>query len=140
MKIDLSFSQRIFLVFVCFAIAVIAFMIKLPSYFRSIDKEMHASFYFMAAAFLNVLFVKINFFKHVMVFIVLYLFGMAIEYGQAYSNKFFRSRIHGRFDPEDIHWNLKGLIAFSLLWLICTGVTLIYNKVKLKNDTYSSNA
>jgi hypothetical protein len=140
MKVSLSFGQRILLVFVCFAVAIIGFMIKLPSGLRHIDKELHATFYFLAAAFLNVLFAKTHLVRHVIIFIALYLFGMAIEYGQAYSNKFFRSRIHGRFDPDDIQWNLKGLIAFSLFWLICTGVILIYNKAKPKNNTFSSKA
>jgi hypothetical protein len=140
MKIDLTFGQRILLVFVFFAVSVFGFMIKLPSNFRHIDKELHATFYFLAAAFLNVLFAKTNLVRHVVIFIALYLFGIAIEYGQSYSNKFFRSRIHGRFDPEDVQWNLKGLIAFSLLWLICTAVVLIYNKAKLKNNTFGPKA
>jgi hypothetical protein len=140
MKIGLTVSQRILVVFVCFAVAAIGFMIKLPSGFRHIDKELHATFYFLAAAFLNVLFAKTKLIRHVIIGMALFLFGMAIEYGQAYSNKFFRSRIHGRFDPEDVQWNLKGLLAFSLLWLICTGVVQLYNKATLKNNTYNSKA
>jgi hypothetical protein len=139
MNIGLTTSQRILIVFVCFAVAVIGFMMKLPSGFRHIDKELHATFYFLAAAFLNILFARTKLVRHVIIFIALYVFGMAIEYGQAYSNKFFRSRIHGRFDPEDIQWNLKGLIAFSILWLICTVIILIY-KATLKSDTYDSKA
>jgi len=138
MKIGLTISQRILLVFVCFVIAVIGFMIKLPSGFRHIDKELHATFYFVAAAFLNVLFAKTKLVRHVIVFIGLCVFGIAIEYAQAYSNKFFRSRIHGRFDPEDVQWNVKGLIAFSLLWLVYTSVILVYNKATMKNNTYNS--
>lgn len=140
MKIGLTTSQRIFVVIACFAVAVIGFMLKLPSAFRHIDKELHATFYFLAAAFLNILFVKTKLVRHVLLFIALYVFGMAIEYGQAYSNKFFRNRIHGRFDPEDIQWNLKGLIAFSLLWLFCTAVLLIYRKTTLKSNEYQSKA
>ncbi|MDB5208447.1 MAG: hypothetical protein JWR72_3522 [Flavisolibacter sp.] len=135
MKIGLTVSQRIVVVFVCFAVAIIGFMVKLPSGFRHVDKELHATFYFLAAAFLNVLFTKSNLARHVLIFIALYVFGMVIEYGQAYSNKFFHSRIHGRFDPEDLQWNLKGLVAFSLLWFIYTTVILTYNKVTLKNKT-----
>lgn len=138
MKVGLTISQRILIASVCFAVAVIGFMLKLPSAFRHIDKELHATFYFLAAAFLNILFAKTKLVRHVIIFVALYGFGMAIEYGQAYSNKFFRNRIHGRFDPEDIQWNLKGLLAFSLLWLICTGVILLYNKATLKNDAYNS--
>ena len=132
MKISLTVRQKILLVFVCFAAAIIGFMIKLPSGFRHIDRELHATFYFLAAALLNILFAGTKLTRHVLIFILLYLFGMAIEYGQQYSNKFFRTRIHGRFDPEDIQWNLKGLITFSLLWLLCTTIILGYKKVTLK--------
>jgi hypothetical protein len=55
---------------------------------------------------------------------------MTIEFAQAYSNKFFRKRIHGRFDPEDVQWNLKGLIAFSMVWILCVVVLSIYNKLR----------
>jgi len=139
-KIGLAAWLRVFVIFVCFAFAVIGFMIKLPSEFRHIDKELHAMFYFLAAAFFNILFANTKIVRHVIIFITLYLFGMAIEYGQEYSNRFFRRRIHGRFDPEDIQWNLKGLIAFSLLWLLCTVVILVYKRATLKQDGYKSKA
>jgi hypothetical protein len=54
---------------------------------------------------------------------------MAIEYAQAYSNRFFRKRIHGRFDPEDLEWNLKGLIAFSVLWVLVTVVIRSFRRM-----------
>ena len=138
MKIGLKVWQRILVVFACFAIAIVGFMIKLPSGFRHIDKELHATFYFLAAALLNVLFANTKIVRHVIIFIALYLFGMAIEYGQEYSNRFFRTRIHGRFDPEDIQSNLNGLKAFSLLWLSCTVAILVYKKAILKNNEYNS--
>lgn len=134
MKIGFTISQRIFIVVAFFAIAVIGFMVKLPSCFRHIDKGLHSGFYFFAAVFLNVLLVKTKFVRHVVIFISLFVFGIAIEYAQAYSNKFFHNKIHGRFDPEDVHWNLKGLVAFSLLWIIGTGLILIYNKLKQKKE------
>ena len=140
MKFNLTVNQRLLLVFVCFAAAIIGFMIKLPPGFRRIDKELHALFYFGAAAFLNVLFAGTKLIRHVIIFIALYLFSMAIEHAQSYSNKFFRSRIHGRYDPEDVQWNLKGLMAFSLLWLIYAGVALIFNKNKSNDNTYNSKA
>lgn len=138
MKIGLTNGQKILITLLCFAIAIIGFMVKLPSAFRHIDKELHAVFYFLAAAFLNVLFAKGKLVRHVIIFAALYLFSMAIEYGQAYSNKFFRSRIHGRFDPEDLEWNLKGLVAFSLLWLVFTGLMLLFNKPEIKDNSYRS--
>lgn len=132
MKINFTIWQKVFVSFACFAVAVVGFMVKLPSAFRHIDKELHATFYFFAAAFLNVLFANTKLVRHVIIFIALYLFGMAIEYGQAYCNQFFHTRIHGRFDPEDIQWNLKGLIAFSLLWFLCIGIIFVYRKPALK--------
>lgn len=140
MKIDLTFSQKIVLVIFCFAMAVVGFMVKLPAGFRHIDKELHAAFYFSAAALLNVLFAGTKIIRHAIIFAALYLFGMVIEYGQQYSNRFYRTRIHGRFDPEDLQWNLKGLLAFSLLWIVCTLVALSYKKINTKDNDYKSEA
>jgi hypothetical protein len=133
MKIRLSVWRKILIVFACFAIAVIGFMIKLPSGFRHIDKELHAVFYFLAAALLNILFAGRKLVWHIVIFISLYLFGAAIEWGQDYSNEFFRRRIHGRFDPEDVQWNLKGLIAFSLVWLLYALAMLALRKGEVKD-------
>lgn len=133
MKFRLSVSQKIFILFTCFIIAVIGFMIKLPSGLRHIDKELHATFYFFAAAFLNILFANTRLVRHAVIFAALYLFGMAIEYAQQYSNRFFRTRIHGRYDPEDLQSNLYGLVAFSLLWVVFTLIMLASRKT-LKSD------
>jgi hypothetical protein len=102
--------------------SIFGFMVKLPSAFRHYDKELHSLFYFLAAAFLNLLFAKNKFTRHIFIFAFLYLLGMSIEYAQEYSNQFFRKRIHGRYDKEDVLSNLKGLIAFSVLWIIYVGV------------------
>ena len=51
MKLGLTFCQKIFITFACFTVAFIGFMVKLPSAFRHMDKELHATFYFLAAAF-----------------------------------------------------------------------------------------
>lgn len=128
MKINLTTWQKVFIVLFCFAIAIAGFMIKLPSSFRHIDKELHATFYFLAATLLNVLFAGTSILRHAFIFIALYLFSMGIEYSQEYSNRFFRRRIHGRFDPEDLQWNLKGLITFSVVWLVCTLIAVTYRK------------
>lgn len=138
MKIGLTVRQKFLFAFICFAVAVVGFMIKLPSGFRNIDKELHATFYFLAAALLNVLFAGTKLTRHVIIFAALYLFGMVIEYSQAYSNRFFRNRIHGRFDPEDIQWNLKGLIAFSLIWLLCIVALWVYRKATMKDNISNS--
>ena len=134
MKNRLSVSQKILLVFAGFTVAVLGFMIKLPSGFRHIDKELHATFYFFAAAFLNILFANTKLFRHTLIFVALYLFGMAIEYGQQYSNRFFRTRIHGRYDPEDLQSNLTGLLLFSLIWVLYTAVILLSRKATLKSQ------
>lgn len=118
MKLSLTHKTKIFLVIACFVVSVIGFMVKLPSGFRHIDKELHSLFYFMAAAFMNILFAKKRIGIHILIFIILFLFGVLIEYAQDYSNHLFHTRIHGRFDIEDVKSNLKGLLAFSAIWII----------------------
>lgn len=118
MKIGLRLYQKVFITIAFFIVSIIGFMVKLPSAFRHSDKGLHAAFYFLAAALLNVLFAGTRLVWHAAIFIGLYLFGIAIEYAQDYSNRFFGKRLHGRFDPEDVQWNLKGLIAFSVLWVV----------------------
>jgi len=132
MKLPLNKWTKIILATVCFAIAIIGFMIKLPSSFRHFDKELHSLFYFLAAAFLNLLFTNKKIAGHLFIFGSLYLFGVAIEYAQAYSNKLLHVRIHGRYDQEDVQSNLRGLIAFSILWIIGVAFLSVYNKRTLK--------
>ena len=138
MKMEFTVSQKIFFAVAFIVIAVIGFMVKLPSGFRHIDKELHALFYFLAAAVLNFLFAGTKILLHVIVFISLYLFGVGIEFGQQYSNRFFRNRIHGRFDAEDLQWNLKGLIAFTIVWLLYTVITSVYRRNAVKEKRYKS--
>jgi hypothetical protein len=107
-------SGKIVIVIICFALAVAGFLIKIPVALRGNDKLLHAAFYFMAAAFLNFLFKR----RHVVIFIFLALFGVLIEYLQQLSNKITRTRIHGRFDIEDIYANLKGLLLYSAIALL----------------------
>jgi len=123
---------KILLVSVCFALAIVGFMVKLPSGFKHFDKELHSIFYFFAAAFLNLLFANKKIVLHLLIFISLYLFGISIEYAQAYSNDLFHVRIHGRYDPEDVQSNLKGLIAFSICWIIYVAFLFVYNKATFK--------
>ena len=132
MKLSLNKWAKILLVSACFAASIIGFMIKLPSSFRHFDKELHSLFYFCAAAFFNILFSTKKIAVHIFIFGSLYLFGIAIEYAQAYSNKLFHVRIHGRYDSEDVQSNLKGLIAFSILWIVYVAFLFVYNKVASK--------
>jgi len=126
--VKLNKWTKILLVSVCFATAIVGFMIKLPSGFKHFDKELHSIFYFFAAAFLNLLFSNKKISLHLLIFIILYLFGISIEYAQAYSNNFFHARIHGRYDREDVQSNLKGLIAFSICWIVYVAFLFVYNK------------
>ena len=123
---------KFFLICICFALSIFGFMIKLPVIFRHLDKELHSAFYFIASAFLNIIFINKNFLRHIIIFSSLFLFGIAIELAQGYSNKFFHKRIHGRFDPQDIQSNLKGLIAFSILWILFVAFEAVYKRWNIK--------
>ena len=126
MKFSLTNVQKLFLSSFCFFIAMIGFMLKLPSFFRHFDKELHAAFYFFAAFFLNLLFPK----RHFLIFGFLFFFGTFIELFQQFSNRFFEKRIHGNFDPEDIQSNLIGLVLFSIIWFL---YKLRFSNQKIKN-------
>lgn len=133
MKNRFSNTTKIAATVFCFVVAVIGFMLKLPSAFRHVDKELHALFYFLAAAFCNILFNNKKISIHVIIFILLFLFGALIEYAQAYSNKLFHTRIHGRFDPEDLRYNVYGLIAYSVLWITYVIGAYIFGKTTVKD-------
>ena len=112
MNFSLTTVQKLFLTGICFLIAIVGFMFKLPAVFRHYDKELHTAFYFFAALFLNLLFQK----RHFIILGFLFSFGTFIELFQQFSNRFFTKRIHGNFDPEDIQSNLFGLVLFSIFW------------------------
>ena len=134
MKPLLSRQVKILLVIIFLIGTTIGFMIKLPATFRHIDKEMHAAFYFLAAGFLNLLFTERKLSRHIIIFVVLFLLGVAIELAQEYSNSFFHKRIHGRYDIEDIKSNSKGLIAYSMLWCIYVAFVFVYRKASYKQN------
>lgn len=121
-----------------FAVAIIGFIVKLPSVFSGHDKVLHTLFYFIAAAFLNILFAKRNIIIHAIIFGVLYVFGVAIEYAQQYSNTYFHSRIHGNADPEDVTANLQGLIYFSALWIFVVAISYLWNMFKQEDKPAES--
>lgn len=107
-------ASKIFLLLFLFMASCVGFMWKLPSAFRGHDKFLHAAFYFCAAAFLHFLFRK----RALLILVGLFLFGVAIEWAQEYSNKVTGRRIHGRFDIEDVYANSKGLLLYAGLWLV----------------------
>ena len=120
---QLNFSNnknfKLYLALTLFAFSVVGFMIKLPRFFHHFDKELHALFYFCATCFLLLLYSK----RWFIIPTALLVFGVLIEFAQDFSNKIsvriIGKRIHGRFDPEDIFFNLLGvligLVAFNLL-------------------------
>lgn len=118
MKLRLSTAQKILITLFVLGCSVVGFMLKLPAMFRHHDQEMHAAFYFVAAAFFTLLFAGRNFWLHVFILVALAAFGVAIEYAQEYSNRLVRHPFHGRFDPEDVKYNIMGLLAFSGIWVI----------------------
>lgn len=124
----LSRNARIAIAVLCVVVSVIGFMLKLPRAFRGHDKEMHAGFYFAAAAFFNFLFAGKNWVRHAIIFAGLFAFSVAIEHAQEYSNKWLGRTIHGRYDPEDVRYNLKGLLYFSGVWLVWWVFTKLFNK------------
>lgn len=110
------FILKLLVIFVSCVIAIYCFMIKLPVPLRKIDTELHAIFFFSAAAFLNLIFCVKEINNHLMIFGLLFTSGVLIEFAQEYSNTLVTKRIHGNFDPLDIKYNLFGLIGFSILW------------------------
>ena len=135
MKLRLSFFQKILLALAAFAVAIVGFIVKLPSVFSGHDKELHILFYFLAAAFLNILFAKRNIIIHAVIFGLLYGFGIAIEYAQQYSNTYLHKRIHGNADPEDVAANLQGLIYFSAVWIIIVAISYLWNMFKQEDKS-----
>jgi hypothetical protein len=127
----LNNRTKIFLTIVCSVLSIVGFMIRLPSSFSHFDKELHTIFYFSAAGFFNLLYSNKNIIKHFVIFLSLFIFGILIEYAQEYSNTLFHKRIHGRFDIKDVHANLRGLILFSIVWVLYTSIIFLFGK---KND------
>ncbi len=117
MNLKITTSQKVIITILVLACSVVGFMLKLPRIFRNHDLEMHAAFYFIAAAFFTLLLAGKNFWIHLFILAVLAAFGVGIEYAQEYSNSLLRHRIHGRFDPEDVKYNIMGLLVFSAIWI-----------------------
>jgi glycopeptide antibiotics resistance protein len=96
-------------------------MVKLPRLFHHFDKELHLLFYFGATVVVNILYPK----RWAFSFLALTLFGIMIEFAQEFSNKIsirvIGKTIHGRFDIEDVKYNMIGvccgLIIFQIIQL-----------------------
>ena len=105
------------LVILLILISTLGFMLKLPTVFRNFDTELHFLFYFCAALMINLLLKKEQYIYHIIIFVILFCFGIGIEIFQDLSNLFFEKKIHGNFDPRDIIYNTLGLIFASAFWL-----------------------
>jgi hypothetical protein len=108
-------------------VSVIGFMVRLPNIFHQMDKELHAIFY--AGSFFLLCMLYPN--RWFGILVLLGLFGLAIEHAQEYSNKIslrlIGKRIHGRFDPEDIRYNIIGLgIGLALF----SAYSMLFRKFK----------
>lgn len=104
-------AGKVIIVIVCFFLALVGFLIKIPAPLRGNDKLLHGAFYFFAAGFFHLLFRR----GLILILVLLALFGAFIEYAQQWSNTLTHSRIHGRFDPQDIYANLKGLGIYAVI-------------------------
>ena len=122
----MSTGLKLLILAFCIICSLYGFLIKIPVPLRGHDKLLHAGFYFCAAVFLNILFQK----KQVLIFILLALFGVLIEYLQQVSNKITHSHIHGRFDKEDIYANMKGLLLYASIALIYFAFTAMLRNGK----------
>jgi len=110
--------------------SIIGFMIKLPKVFIGYDKELHFLFYFCAILILSSVLAKQKYLYHLWICAMLFCFGVFIECMQEVSNQFVTRKIHGNFDPEDVAYNLQGIIYASLLWSVYTIVKIIIDKRK----------
>ena len=91
-------------------------MVKLPRLFYHFDKELHCIFYFIATIVLTFMFSK----YWVLIITGLVLFGIIIEFAQEFSNKIslrmYGKIIHGRFDIEDLKFNLVGVVLGLIIF------------------------
>jgi len=93
-------------------------MVKLPKLFHHFDKELHLLFYLGATSIGTILYPK----RWVISFLALGIFGIMIEFAQEFSNKIsirvIGKAIHGRFDIEDVKYNLIGVCCGLILFQI----------------------
>jgi len=91
-------------------------MVKLPKIFHHFDKELHMMFYFSATILIAFFFPK----RWMISSIGLALFGIIIEFAQEFSNKItiriIGKAIHGRFDIEDVKYNMIGVFCGLMLF------------------------
>ena len=106
-------------------------MIKLPHSFHNYDKELHALFYFYASFGCNLFWAKNRGTYYILGVFGLIVFGVGIEMAQEASNHFFRKKIHGNFDLQDIQYNLLGIGLYSTLFF----ANSLYQKIITKTQS-----
>jgi len=113
----MSNSSRILLLLFLTFLSIVGFIIRLPGVFSHFDKELHALFYFCASIVLTLMFPN----RWVIICFGLLIFGILIEYAQAFSNKIsirlIGKRIHGNFDIEDVKFNTVGIFFGLIIFL-----------------------
>ena len=111
-------THKIILISFLTIFSIIGFMVKLPKAFHHFDKELHLLFYFGATTLVTILFPK----RCVISFLALAIFGIMIEFAQEFSNKItirvIGKAIHGRFDIEDVKYNMIGVCCGLILFQI----------------------
>jgi ABC-type iron transport system FetAB permease component len=118
-------KSEIGLIMTLLTLSFIGFIIKLPSVFRHHDSELHFLFYLLTAIFFYFIFGKNRMSNHIVIFFLLLIFGIGIEVMQELSNHLLPKKIHGKFDPKDVFYNLLGLVAATVFW----GVSLLVKKM-----------
>lgn len=111
-------THKIILISFLTIFSIIGFMVKLPKVFHHFDKELHLLFYLGATTLVTILFPK----RWVITFLALAIFGIMIEFAQEFSNKIAirvnGKAIHGRFDIEDVKYNMIGVCCGLILFQI----------------------
>lgn len=111
-------TYKIILISILAVFSIVGFMVKLPKIFHHFDKELHMMFYSSATMIIAFFFPK----KWMISSIGLALFGFIIEFAQEFSNKIsiriIGKAIHGRFDVEDVKYNIIGVFCGLMLFQI----------------------
>jgi hypothetical protein len=111
-------TYKIILISILAVFSIVGFMVKLPKILHHFDKELHMMFYFSATMIIAFFFPK----KWMISSIGLALFGIIIEFAQEFSNKIsiriIGKAIHGRFDVEDVKYNIIGVFCGLMLFQI----------------------
>lgn len=114
----MSITYKNILISTIAVFSTVGFMVKLPKIFHHYDKELHMMFYLVVTMIIIFLFPK----RWMISSIGLALFGIVIEFAQEFSNKIsirvIGKTIHGRFDIEDVKYNMIGIFCGLILFRI----------------------